>query len=220
MPKDEDVKAAMHHSEAEHSIKLPKKDKSKKVWIIISIILVLALVGAGVYGYLKMRDYNKQINDLKAQVTTLQDGKKALEDAASAAAAAAAKAVVKVSTTNYLEVKELGYKLPLSEDIKDLQYFVNGTTTFFSTGSLQSKAWAADKGDPGKYCSLGTLPLGAVSKFADATEAGPTQQKALSGFVLGYAPPQANCSTNQATIDLQTTQKASFVKAFEKAEKI
>ena len=60
MPKDEDVKAAMHHSEAEHNIKLPKKDKSKKVWIIISIILALALVGAGVYGYLKMRDYNKK----------------------------------------------------------------------------------------------------------------------------------------------------------------
>ncbi|MEI6741981.1 MAG: hypothetical protein WCK71_02580 [bacterium] len=216
MPKDEDVKAAMHHSEAEHSIKLPKKDKSKKVWIIISIVLALALVGAGVYGYLKMEDYNKQINDLKAQVTTLQDGKKAFEDAASAAA----KIVVKASATNYLEVKELGYKLPLSDDIKDLQYFVNDTTTFFSTGSLQSKAWAVDKGDPGKYCSLGTLPLGAISKFADATEAGPTQQKALSGFVLGYAPPQANCSTNQATIDLQTTQKASFVKAFEKAEKI
>ena len=216
MPKDEDVKAAMHHSEAEHSIKLPKKDKSKKVWIILSIVLVLALVGAGIYGFLKMRDYNKQIDDLKAQVTTLQDGKKALEDAASAAA----KIVVKAATTNYLEVKELGYKLPLSADIKDLQYFVNGTTTFFSTGSLQSKAWAVDKGDPGKYCSLGTLPLGAISKFADVTEAGPTQQKALSGFVLGYAPPQANCSTNQATIDLQTTQKASFVKAFEKAEKI
>lgn len=216
MTKDEDVKAAMHHSEAEHSIKLPKKDKSKKVWIIISIILALAIVGAGIYGYLKMRDYNKQINDLKAQVMTLQDGKKALEDAASAAA----KIVVKAATTNYLEVKELGYKLPLSDDIKDLQYFVNGTTTFFSTGSLQSKAWAVDKGDPGKYCSLGTLPLGAISKFADVTEAGPTQQKALSGFVLGYAPPQANCSTNQATIDLQTTQKASFVKAFEKAEKI
>ena len=216
MPKDEDVKAAMHHGENEHSIKLPKKDKSKKVWIIISIVLALALVGAGVYGYLKMEDYNKQINDLKAQVTTLQDGKKALEDAASAAA----KIVVKASATNYLEVKELGYKLPLSDDIKDLQYFVNGTTTFFATGSLQSKAWAVDKGDPGKYCSLGTLPLGAISKFADVTEAGPTQQKALSGFVLGYAPPQANCSTNQATIDLQSTQKASFVKAFEKAEKI
>jgi len=216
MPKDEDVKAAMHHSEAEHNIQLPKKDKSKKVWIIISIILALAIVGAGIYSFLKMRDYNKQIDDLKAQVATLQDGKKALEDAASAAA----KIVVKAATTNYLEVKELGYKLPLSDDIKDLQYFVNGTTTFFSTGSLQSKAWAVDKGDPGKYCSLGTLPLGAISKFADVTEAGPTQQKALSGFVLGYAPPQANCSTNQATIDLQTTQKASFVKAFEKAEKI
>ncbi|MSR89632.1 hypothetical protein EXS53_01755 [Patescibacteria group bacterium] len=220
MPKDEDVKAAMHHSEAEHSIKLPKKDKSKKVWIIISIVLALALVGVGVYGFLKMRDYNKQINDLKAQVTTLQDGKKALEDAASAAAAAAAKAAVKASATNYLEVKELGYKLPLSEDIKDLQYFVDGTTTSFSTGSLQSKAYAADQSEPGMYCSIGFSPLGKVSRFANATDAGPTQQKALSGFVLGYSSPQADCSSNQTVITLQNAQRASFLKAFEKAEKI
>ena len=79
MPKDEDSKSAMRHSQADHSIELPKKDKSKKVWIIISIVLVLALVGIGIYGYIKMKDYNKQINDLKAQVVTLQDGKKALE---------------------------------------------------------------------------------------------------------------------------------------------
>lgn len=216
MPKDEDVKAAMHHSEAEHNIQLPKKDKSKKVWIIISIILALAIVGAGIYGFLKMRDYNKQIDDLKAQVTTLQDGKKALEDAASAAA----KIVVKAATTNYLEVKELGYKLPLSDDIKDLQYFVDGTTTSFSTGSLQSKAYAADKSDPGMYCSIGFSPLGKVSRFATATEAGQLKQKALTEFVLGYSSPQADCSSNQTVITLQNAQRASFLKAFEKAEKI
>jgi hypothetical protein len=64
------------------------------------------------------------------------------------------------------------------------------------------------------------LPLGVITKFANANDAGPTQQKALSGFVLGYAPPQSSCSTNQATINLQNTQKAALVKAFESAEKI
>lgn len=213
MPEDKELKDAMH---SEH-IHLPKKDKSKTVWIVISIILLLALIGLGVYGYMQMTKLNQSIKDKDATIAELQNNKKKLEDTAAAAATAAVKAA---TSTNYLEVTELGYKLPLSDDIKDLQYFVNGTTTFFSTGSLQSSAWGADKGDAGKYCSLGTLPLGAISKFANATDAGPTQQKVLTGFVLGYAPPQANCSTNQATIDLQNKQKASLLKAFNSAEKI
>lgn len=212
MPEDKELEEAMH---SDH-IKLPKKDKSKTAWIVISVILLLALIGLGVYGYMQITKLNKSAMDKDATIADLQNKKKTLEDAAAAAATAVTQAV----SGNYLEVKELGYKLPLGDDIKDLQYFVNGTTTFFSTRSLQSKAWGADSSDAGKYCSLGTLPLGAISKFANATDAGPTQQKALSGFVLGYAPPQANCSTNQATIDLQTKQKAALLKAFNSAEKL
>jgi len=213
MPEDKDLKDAMHH---DHQIKLPKKDKSKTVWIVISIILLLALIGLGVYGYMQINKLNKSEKEKDATISDLQNKKKTLEDAA----AAAATAVTKVVSSNYLEVKELGYKLPLTDDIKDLQYFVNGTTTFFSTGSLQSSAWGASSSDAAKYCSLGSLPLGAISKFANATDAGPTQQKSLSGFVLGYAPPQSSCSTNQATINLQNSQKASLLKAFNNALKI
>jgi len=213
MPEDKDLKDAMHH---DHQIKLPKKDKSKTVWIVISVILLLALIGLGAYGYMQINKLNKANKDKDATISDLQNKKKTLEDAA----AAAATAVTKVVSSNYLEVKELGYKLPLTDDIKDLQYFVNGTTTFFSTGSLQSSAWGASSSDAAKYCSLGSLPLGAISKFANATDAGPTQQKSLSGFVLGYAPPQSSCSTNQATINLQNSQKASLLKAFNNAVKI
>jgi hypothetical protein len=212
MPEDKELKEAMH---SDH-IKLPKRDKSKVAWIVISVILFLALAGLGAYGYMQINKLNKSISDKDATINDLQNKKKTLEDAA----AAAAKAVVTAASGNYLEVKELGYKLPLTDDIKDLQYFVNGTTTFFSTASLQSSAWKADSSDAGMYCSLGSLPLGAISKFNTAAEAGPNQQKVLSGFVLGYAPPQSNCSTNQATIDLQTKQKASLLKAFNNAVKL
>ncbi|MSR68376.1 hypothetical protein EXS66_01145 [Candidatus Saccharibacteria bacterium] len=212
MPKD-DIHAAMHTSE--HSIKLPKQDKSKKLWIILCIVLLLALIGAVVYGYTQMQNYNKKIDEQQAKIKSLEDTKKTLEDAATATA----KVIVEASTTNYLEVKELGYKLPLSDDIKDLQYFVNGTDTFFSTGSLQSKAWAADKGDPGKYCSLGTGPLGVISKLASGAPTAP-KQRVLKAFVLEYQQPQADCSDSKPVIDLQTTQKASLLKAFEKAKQI
>lgn len=213
MPEDKELKDAMH---SEH-IHLPKKDKSKTVWIVISIILLLALIGLGVYGYMQMTKLNQSIKDKDATIAELQNNKKKLEDTAAAAATAAVKAA---TSTNYLEVTELGYKLPLTDDIKDLQYFVNGTTTFFSTKALQSSAWTPAQSDAAKYCSLGSMPLGTVSKFNTAADAGPTQQKALSGFVLGYAPPQSSCSTNQATIDLQNKQKASLLKAFNNAEKI
>ena len=212
MPEDKDLKDAMH---SDH-IKLPKRDKSKAVWIVLTIVLLLALIGLGAYGYMRITKLNKSVSDQQATINDLQNKKKTLEDAA----AAAATAVTKVVTSNYLEVKELGFKLPLSSDIKDLQYFVNDKTAYFSTASLQSSAWPSANNDATKFCSMGTMPLGVITKFANASDAGPTQQKALSGFVLGYAPPQSSCSTNQATINLQNTQKASLLNAFNKAEKI
>jgi len=212
--KSDDVKDAM--AQSEHSMSLPKRDKSKKVWVILFVITLLALIGLGVYGYIKVQNDNKKIKDQQAQIDDLTNKKKTLEDAA----AKAATAVAQVVTNNYLEVKELGFKLPLSSDIKDLQYFVNDKSAYFSTASLQSSAWPSANNDAAKFCSIGSLPLGVITKFAGASEAGPTQQKALSGFVLGYAPPQSSCSANLATINLQNTQKASLQKAFENAVKI
>ncbi|MCX6805990.1 MAG: hypothetical protein NTY56_00895 [Patescibacteria group bacterium] len=211
---DGDIKEAM--SATENGMSLPKRDKSKKVWIILFVISLIALIGLGVYGYIKIQSDRKKINDQQAQISDLQNNKKTLEDAAAAAATAVTKAV----TSNSLEVKELGFKLTLTDSIKDLQYFVNDKTAFFSTASLQSSAWGSAGNDAAKFCSLGSLPLGAVSKFASAAEAGPTQQKAIGDLILGYAPPQASCSSNQATINLQNTQKAAFQKAFENAQKI
>ena len=81
MPEDKDLKDAMHH---DHQIKLPKKDKSKKVWIVLTIILALALVGMGAYGYMQITKLNKDIKDKDAAISDLQNKKKTLEDAAAA----------------------------------------------------------------------------------------------------------------------------------------
>ncbi|MBA3679465.1 hypothetical protein H0W80_04775 [Candidatus Saccharibacteria bacterium] len=214
-----------HKSMPEHNNSAPKKDHSKTVWVIVAIIAIIMLIGLGIYSYFKIKDFNKQVADEKAKITEVSDKNKALENAASAAATAATNAAETavanaVASSNFLEVKELGYKLPLSDDIKDLQYFVNDKTTFFSTRSLQSAAWGADSSNAAKYCQAGVLPLGAISKFANATEAGPTQQKALSGFVLGYAPPQSYCSDNDAVTAKQNAQKTSLIKAFNNAQKL
>lgn len=199
-----------------------KKPKSpNKVWIIVSILLLLILIGLGIYGYTVISNDNKKIEDQQAEINDLQNKKKALEDAASAATAKA----VNKATDNYLEVKELGFKLPLNDDIKDLQYFVNDKTAFFSTQSLQSVAWSyyinnTSTATNSSLCSIGSRPLGVISKFANASDAGPTLQKSLNGFVLGYAGPQSVCSNSKAAEDLQTKQRSALESAFNNAEKI
>lgn len=212
---DKEVKEALHRNE--HSIDLPKKDKSKKVWIILFVITFIALVGLAILGYMKLQESDKKIKDQQAQIDDLENKKKSLEEAAAKAVSSAA---ASANASSYLEIKELGFKLPLSADIKDLQYFVNDKTAYFSTASLQSSAWPSANNDATKFCSIGSMPLGVITKFNNTNDAGPNQQKVLNGFVLGYAPPQSSCSTNQATINLQNNQKASLLNAFNKAEKI
>lgn len=221
----------MHQDSAKTSMPeempTPKSPSNKKsmIWMIVAIVAIVALLGSIAYGYISMKNLNKKISDQQSQINELSNTKKTLEDAASAAATAATNAAAKAAVnaftnSNFLEVKELGYKLPLSDDIKDLTYFVHGNTTFFSTRSLQASAFGASNSSPATYCSPGSLPLGGITKFANAGEAGPTQQKALNGFVLGYAGPQATCSNNPTTDSLQTKQKDALFKAFNNAQKI
>ena len=82
MPEDKDLKDAMH---SDH-IKLPKRDKSKAVWIVLTIVLLLALIGLGAYGYMRITKLNKSVSDQQATINDLQNKKKTLEDAAAAAA--------------------------------------------------------------------------------------------------------------------------------------
>ncbi len=76
--KSDDVKDAM--AQSEHSMSLPKRDKSKKVWVILFVITLLALIGLGVYGYIKVQNDNKKIKDQQAQISEMQSSSKILED--------------------------------------------------------------------------------------------------------------------------------------------
>ncbi len=82
-----------HQSPTDH-IQLPKRDRAKTVWIVVAVIAIAALIGLAVFGYVKVKNLNKQISDQQAQITELNNKKKTLEDAASAAASAAAKSAV------------------------------------------------------------------------------------------------------------------------------
>jgi len=138
--KDEEVKDAMASmSSSEHSMSLPKKDKSKKVWIALFVITLLAFIGLGVYGYTKVQSDNKKIKDQQAQIDDLQNTKKTLEDAAAAAAKAAVNTVtnktdndlINTATTNYLE-SAIGAKNNQTFKIETVK--INTAKTFATVG--------------------------------------------------------------------------------------
>ncbi len=215
-------KTASHQDLAQQDITADRqiKKSNSKVWIVVSAVLLVILVAVSIYGYMSIQKLNKQLKDQQAQITELQDKKKTLEDAASAAASAAVKTAANVvDSKSFIEVKELGFKLPLSDDIRNLNYFVNDNTAYFSTRELQAIAKKADTGLK-LFCAPADIPLGVITKFANSTDAGPDQQKNLGTFVLGYAPPQATCSNNVAAEDMQTKQKNALIKAFNDAQKL
>jgi len=143
--KDEEVKDAMASTtSSEHSMSLPKKDKSKKVWIVLFVITLLALIGLGVYGYTKVQSDNKKIKDQQAQIEDLQNNKKTLEDAAAAAKAALNTAtnksdndLINTATINYLEAV-VGAKNNQTFKIEDIN--INSSKNFatVSIGVLQN----------------------------------------------------------------------------------
>jgi cell division protein FtsB len=139
--KDEEVKDAMASmSSSEHSMSLPKKDKSKKVWIVLFVITLLALIGLGVYGYTKVQSDNKKIKDQQAQIDDLQNKKKTLEETAAAAKTA--------TSTNQLTVKELNFSFTANPSLVGLTYMYVGAnnSVTFSTSPIISALNAVPDG--------------------------------------------------------------------------
>lgn len=83
----------INNNQEEAVPEIPKqKDKGKMIWMVVAIVVIIALIGVVVYGYMQMTKLNNEITSQKAQISDLQNTKKTLEDAASAAATAATNA--------------------------------------------------------------------------------------------------------------------------------
>jgi len=84
-----------------------KSDNSKSLLIAAVVILAIGIISLGAYGFSKTQSDNKKINDLKSEVTDLQNTKKNLESAAVEAAKAAATQVVSKVTTTPSDVDQV-----------------------------------------------------------------------------------------------------------------
>lgn len=129
---------------------------------------------------------------------------------------------------NYLKIKELGIKIPVPQDIKDVVY--NYDTAFnaqypdpqqvtISTQSLNTMSGSSCK------ASLGVGPLGTIQKTNNPSirpgiilaPNGTTVFKLEDSYVY-IVSPQSSCSTDAAVEALASKQRAAFVEAFKNVQ--
>jgi len=191
--------------------------KPSKVWMIIAILAIIILIGGGVYAFMKMQAYNTnvanlniQVNDAKAQVTTLQ----AANDVAA-----------------MLKITEFGVQIPKPADAKEAFYFVaknaaGNQVASFSSPALQALA-AQNPNTPAiaNACGLNSAALGTITKFdagslikgvkiEDVKDTDVLIVKKQDVAYYAYNAPATQCSTVKVVQDLQTLQAKSVQEAF------
>ncbi len=154
---------------------------------LLLALIALLLIGGGAYVYV----HNKQAS----QSTVINPSAQA------------------TSTANYFEIKEVGLKFKVTNDIKDLRYSIinegNGATyVWFSTKTLENIG--------GKNCNSDQAPLGAIGVWKKDISGGAMAITYLiksNDFSVTYGTPQAICSEVKEAQSLQTEQRVSLSEA-------
>jgi Tfp pilus assembly protein PilV len=123
-----------------------------------------------------------------------------------------------ISTDTYLTIKELGIKLKLSDNIKDLTYTYNNlygiNYIHFTTNSIMAA-------DP--TCNSDFDPLGLYTVYSDQTNANATNNMAgtlevhVNGYYIYYRHAQVTCSKSTAG-SIATSSIPSVLKAVQSAQ--
>ncbi len=116
-----------------------------------------------------------------------------------------------LQTQDYFEIKEVGLKFKITNDLKDLTYSVrkwdDANTVSFSTHSLESSGESDCKANEG--------PIGTISIFKNYEEAtgGFTYLIESESFYVTYAGSQAACSDKEDVSSLQANLRDSLANA-------
>jgi|GEM_PF-2201801 len=209
---------------------------ASKIWIIIAILAILALLGVGAYAYMQMTSKKSEVSDLNSELTTSKEQVATLQSAAEA--------------SNILKITEFGVQMPRPGDAKEIFYYVPAsvasTTTinttsptptpttaavasslaYFSSPALQSLS-ANNPSTPAvaNSCGLNAAPLGTITKYeAGSLVKGVKVEELKDTDVLlvkkqdvafyVYNAPAANCSTVKIVQDLQAKQAKSLQESF------
>lgn len=180
-----------------------KSQKANRGFGLVGIVIVLAaLVVTGAIVWRIYGTSSKQ--NISTQQTANQDTQKSTDK--------------EPTPASYLDIKELGVKVKLSDDIKDAVYHYDASNTYplvrVSTQTLIDKSNGAC--DP-KTSS----PFGSVRKTQDSTQPDGSVLKPNGSTIFQFgsdyfvlATPNQPCSSDKAVSDLEIAQLASFKEAF------
>jgi Tfp pilus assembly protein PilE len=215
---------------------------ASKIWIIIAILAILALIGVGAYAYMQMSSKKSEVSDLNAELATSKEQVATLQSAAEA--------------TTILKISEFGVQMPKPTDAKEIFYYVPNTVAstttpatttpavtttattattaaavtasvaYFSSPALQSLS-AINPSTPAvlNSCGLNSSPLGTITKYeAGSLVKGVKIEEVKDTDVLivkkqdvayyVYNAPATQCSTVKIVQELQAKQAKSLQEAF------
>jgi hypothetical protein len=113
-------------------------------------------------------------------------------------------------TQNYIEVKELGFKVPVDAlSAKEITYKIAQATkdkptpsVYFSTKALNSMSKDCEEGSIGAISKVS----GKVSTDPNSENFMPGEIKQLQGFSLVFDTPQAPCHSGDNSLDIKFMQ--------------
>jgi hypothetical protein len=181
------------------------KEKQAGFGVVIVIMVILVLAGLGYVGY---RLYNHSSNS--TSTTSGQTSNQTSNTNGNGA----------VSQATYLDIKELGVKIKLSDGIKDAEYSIlssaDGPYASVSTKSLITLSNGT--------CGTDFGPLGTVGKASGTLQQifGDTGKTVDSSTIFKFGTdtyvfigsPQSVCSEDSNTQNLANQQRATFREDF------
>jgi hypothetical protein len=194
--------------------KLNMHTRNQSGFGVIPIVLIVAAVA--ILGYVGYRIYTTQTSKPAANSSVANNQTSPTNTTPSPTTSTQPQA------DTYLDIKELGIKIKLSDSIKDAVYSYSAPTSqtyatfggsaYLSTQTLTSKDTT---------CAASKDPLGAIVKITGNTDGLGNSLTADNNtvFKLGdsyyrYENPQSPCSDNSDANALATQQKAAFREAF------
>ena len=185
----------------------------------IAIIIIIVVVVLAILGYAGYRVYNSQTSKPTGTSNTTTSNNQTNGNTQSSNT----QTNNTQNTATYLDIKELGIKIKLSDGIKDAAYSYSAPTSqtyatfggsaYFSTQTLidEDAACVSSKG-----------PLGAIVKIAGNTDGFGNVLTADNNtvFKLGnnyyrYEAPQAPCSNNNSVNSLASDQKICLTRSLQ-----
>lgn len=192
-----------------------KTEKSAGFGAVEIIIAVVVVLIVGFIGW-KLYDASKSKQNASTQHNS---GSQANDQTSNTTPA---------DTATYLDIKELGVKVKLSDAIKDATYYYDAAYNAQYPNPKQvtiSSKSLADKSGGSCAASSGMGPLGTIQKYSgDVDGAGrPLVADGKTVFKVGDSyvalrTPQAACSSDSSILDLASTQRAAFTESFKSVQ--